>query len=315
MSRLLCNHRLELDAWSASRHWPAVAPRRAENEADALAALSSAVRNNLRVILDNFRAALALTGGGDSRTLLSLVQDRRAELVTYIVQVGSPNSELDVHLSNMIAKRFGLDHRVLSPPPPDPEFERQWHFRCGHVRGGMNSHIYTALHRLGDREAIIDGLGAEVGRCFFWKQSDTAVTPLNAEAITRRFGMPLRSEFVEATDRWLAEVPKGDAFYTLDLAYHELRSCAWAYADSYVDPTLLHFSPFSSRQAVMAMYELPISAKRGQGFTRPIIELNWPELSTVPYNKYGDARDWLRVAKRALRIYSVRKKLRKIFAP
>lgn len=315
VSRLMCNHRLDLQALTAIRHWPVVAPQRSDNETEVLTELIRTVRSNLHVIFDNFRAALSLTGGGNSRALLSLLRERRGSLVTYIVAVDSPNSKLDVHLSSMIAKKFGLDHRILAPFPHDPEAAQEWHFRCGHVRGGINPEIYTALRRLGDREAVMDGLGAEFGRCFFWKASDKADTPLTAETITRRFGMPVCDEIVEATGRWLSEAPNGDAFFILDLAYQELRNSAWSYANSYEDPLLLHFSPFSSRRSVNALYELPVSTKRSDGFRRAMIQMNWPELATIPSNKYGDVRDLLRVAKSVTNMPTVKKKLRKIMAP
>ena len=78
----------------------------------------------------------------------------------------------------------------------------------------------------------------------------------------RRMGMAVAPETFAATEHWLSQAPSGDAFFLLDLAYLELRDCPWAYAQSYVDPPLLHFSPFISRRSITAMFELPIALKK-----------------------------------------------------
>ncbi len=313
VSRLLCNHRLNLQDLTPTRHWPVKASQRSDNAPETLQRLASAIQGNLCIVFDHFRAALAVTGGADSRALLSLLRDRRNQLVTYIVDTG-PDSALDIYLSERIARTGGLQHRVLSPLAPDPEIERRWRFRCGDAIGGLNARIHTALRRLDDRDAIVDGSGAETARGFFWKDADSFDTRVTAEMISRRLGMPAVGEVVEATERWLEGAPKGDAFFTLDLAYLELRNSAWAYAGSYVDPPLLHFSPYISRRTIAAMFQLPIATKM-EGFPQAIVRMRWPELSEIPYNRYADMRDWLRMGRRAANINRVAKKLRKLMAP
>jgi hypothetical protein len=313
VSRLLCNHRLDLQAMKSERCWPVAPPQRNADEDAVLERLGAALRDNLDVVFDHYRAAIAVTGGGDSRSLLSLLRHRRDRLVTYIVDAG-PGTALDIHLSQMVAEAAGLKRQVLLPLGADPENERRWHFRAGHAVGGSNAHIHTALSHLEDCEAIIDGSGGETGRCFFWKDGDSEGTVVTSDMIAQRLGMPSSREVVEATQLWLQGVPKGDAFFTLDLAYLELRNSAWAYAQSYTDPSLLHFSPYLSRRTVSAMFELPISTKRA-GFPKAIILRNWPDLAAVPYNRYGDARDWMRLARKATDPRRVLKKVRKLLAP
>ena len=264
------------------------------------------------LILDNFDAALALTGGSNSRSLLSLACSRRETSSTYIIDARNSTSDVDLFLSKEIARIFGLRHNVLPLVPTTAEVVRQWHFRCGHAIGGINASIHAALAQLEGVEAIIEGCGGEVGRGFFWKKSDVVDMPITANMLCGRFGMPMEPAVVNATQSWLAGTPPGDAFFKLDLAYLELRVSAWANAQSYVDPPLLHFSPLVSRRSFEAMFRLPVELKRGNGFTEGIIGVNWPELNRVPFNRYGDGRDWFRLARRATNFRVLKTKLRKI---
>ena len=63
------------------------------------------------------------------------------------------------------------------------------------------------------------------------------------------------------------------------------------------------------------MFELPLRLKQSGEFPWDIIQLQWPELLEAPRNKYGDARDWIRMARKVADVNLVRKKVRKLLAP
>ena len=314
VSRLLCNHRLDLDDLSAERHWPTIAPVRSSNKDASLNELAAATRDNLNCVFTNFRPALALSGGADSRALLSLSRHRREQITTYVVNPGTTNEDMDVCVSSEVARRAGIKHKLVSPLPDDPAIEKRWHFRGGHAMGGNIARTHTALSHLTDFDTVIEGFGAEVARHFFWRSADTADMVVTGEMIVQRFGMPVEQELVAATDKWLEHVPRGDAFFVLDLAYLELRSSAWCYAQSYADPSLLHFSPFISRRAFKAMFEMPLSVKNGLPFSKEFVLANWPELASIPYNRFGDYRDLIRVGRKLTKLHLIQKKLRKVLA-
>jgi hypothetical protein len=250
VARLYCSHRLDLETMTASRCWPAVAPSRSEDPVDALDRVTTVVRNSLRLVFDNFRAQLALTGGADSRTLLSLTRGIRDRVETFIVRTGSPETERDIYLGTQIAHRAAVPYRILTVVE-DPDIMAQWRSRCGDAVGGANSSAHTGLHVVEDGvEAVIDGVGAETSRCLLWRDFDTADRIPTAHALTQRLGLPANATVTEAVQRWLDGLPRGDAFFVLDMAELELRFSAWAYAQSYVDPPLLHFSPFVSRRSL-----------------------------------------------------------------
>ena len=139
VSRLLCNHRLDLRSMSAARHWPQSAPVRTEDPTAAVDKVAASIRDNLDCVFSNVSAALALTGGSDSRARLSLARDRRQKITTYVVDAHNPNTDIDIYLSSQIARRFGVNHKVITPLPSDPAIQQRWRYRAAHAVGGGNA--------------------------------------------------------------------------------------------------------------------------------------------------------------------------------
>jgi hypothetical protein len=63
------------------------------------------------------------------------------------------------------------------------------------------------------------------------------------------------------------------------------------------------------------MLALPPEWRRSNKLIRSAVVQNWPELLDLPINRYGDVRDMLRLAGRAVRKpHLIVKKARKLFA-
>lgn len=314
LARLLCNHRLDLETMVASRHWPRVAPIRAEDAEPLVKSIAVAIRTNIELLVDRLNAALSITGGSDSRTLLSLARTRRDVLLTYTVDGATPNTAMDVALAKRLTALAGVKHAVLTVPAVDQAAIEEWRHRCGHAVGGDNGRLHVALRGLEGSKALIVGTAAETARAFFWKASDRETTVIDAEALCGRFGMTVCDETLSATRAWLTSIPEGDAFFVLDLAYLELRVSPWAYAQSYADPPTWQFHPFATRAVVSRVLQLPVAFKRADLLNRALIAGEWPELLEIPFNKYGDRRDLFDLMRKVSDVSRVTKKLRKMLA-
>jgi hypothetical protein len=88
---------------------------------------------------------------------------------------------------------------------------------------------------------------------------------------------------------------------------------AWAFAQEYADSTVPHVHPLIGREAFRLMLELPPEAKRSNALLREAIRKLWPELLTLPINRYGDYRDVLGLVQMSSNPQRVAKKLRKLF--
>jgi len=59
---------------------------------------------------------------------------------------------------------------------------------------------------------------------------------------------------------------------------------------------------------------MPLSVKNGLPFSKEFVLANWPELASIPYNKFGDYRDLIRVGRKLTKLHLIQKKLRKVLA-
>ncbi|MFB7891628.1 asparagine synthase-related protein [Microbacterium sp. NPDC056044] len=152
------------------------APIRSEpiDSADAVAAAAALLRTSLNAILDDYpEAVLQLTGGMDSRVLLSAIPPRRRRgLRAMTLDVPGRG---DTAIAHMISERYGIQHEVrgltdVSGVDPAEAWEL---CRAESTRlDGMADPVALAAQRIAERAfdqgVRISGLGGEVARGFYY---------------------------------------------------------------------------------------------------------------------------------------------------
>ena len=310
VSRLMCNHYLDLDHWRPVRHWPRAPIPESSDPTAAIEVINDTVRRTLRALIKSGPVALSLTAGNETRALLACAKDLRRELK--FVTIDSPGYRLDRVRAEELARRFGLNHRVLPFRRATEAQAEAWQARTGHcITSNMYSH--PSIEPLAD-EQFVGGLGGEVGRGFLWLDADRS-TPIFAGGIVDRLKLPRHPLLLEGVERWLASLQGYDSLIKLDLAYLELRMSCWAFAQAYASQRIRHVHPLISRRSFVAMLSLPPDLRRSNGMIRMCIEQAWPEVLELPINRYGDFRDYLELAERGLRKpHRVWKKIRQLSA-
>ena len=309
--RLLCNHYLDLKTWTARRHWPQGDLSWRTNPRDGAERISQIVRGTVKALIAEGSTAAALTGGNETRFLLAACRDLKDDLE--FVTVAGPSTRRDVDLAGRLADLGKLRHVLLPIKPASLEAQAAWRYRASHCITGSNMVNHPSISPLARHKAFIGGLGGEIGRAFFWRPADSGTMALDGASIVPRFGMPTHDAVVEATTRWHDSVKDMNPLTRLDLAYLELRMSAWAFAQEYTDSTVPHVHPLIGREAFRLMLELPPEAKRASTLLKEAITQRWPELLTVPINRYGDYRDVLAMVRMSANPQLVAKKLRKLF--
>ena len=297
ISRLLCNHYLDLDTWTAKRHWPLDAVAISEDPMSSCARICERVSQTIAILAGTGKTSVALTAGNDSRLLLACSRHLLANLS--FVTVAAPTAELDVACATRLARQFGLRHELLPYREATPEEADLWRHRAGHCVGGNNVKMHPSVKPLEGRY-FIGGLGGEVGRGFLWLNADHG-TAIDAKGLVTRLKLPQNAKVIQAVDAWLAPILHFDALFILDLAYLELRMSAWGFCDSYVKPKQHEIHPMISRANFVDMLSLPPEMRRKGEVYFKAIDTLWKEVSEVPINKYGDYRDILQPAKEAIK--------------
>lgn len=285
--RLTCNHYLDLDSWTAHRHWPRAAIQEADDPAPAFDAMLGRIRRTVEVLRGAGDVHVALTAGTDSRFILSGLRPDAPDV--QFVTVAAPAGALDVAGARTLSDRFGLRHQVLPYRRATRAEADAWQIRAGHCITGANMFMHPSVRPLAE-SFFVGGLGGEIGRGFLWLTAGPD-TPIDARAIVDRLKFPREAELIEAVDAWLAPIAHLDTLLKLDLAYLELRMSSWGFADAYANPVRGELHPMISRANYAAMLAVPWQKRRDGTVFRDAIARAWPELLELPINRYGDWRD------------------------
>lgn len=312
VERLLCNHYLDLDAWTVHRHWPVegLGPRLDLHE--AAQRITDATASACRAVLP-LDPVCSLSGGNETRFVLAAMRGMQ-DRVTFVT-VDGPSTRRDVSLARRLASRFDLDHVEIPVRWATPEQQAAWLRKAGHAIGGSNVLTHPTIWGMERRHRIqLGGLGGEIGRGFLWRATDGDDVPLDATDLVPRLGLPSPPEVTAATATWFDGVRDFSPLTQLDLAYLELRMSAWAFAQTYTNRArlpLIH--PMISRESYRCMMAVDPASRRDGRYIRVGIRQQWPELLDFPINRYGDARDALQWLSRATDPRRVLKKVRKLY--
>jgi hypothetical protein len=194
---------------------------------------------------------MALTAGRDTRMLLACVR----KMVNQILFLTLPaHSAVDVEVAKLIAYLFGLKH--ISNTGPD--------------------------------RVLLQGVGGEIGRAFYWRRDDKANTQLTARTLAERLHYPSGiTLFEHELEQWLNELRSYTSFFILDLTYIEQRlAVAHAPAEYEHDGRLGRFGvyPFNDRRTIELMLSLPSNYRRDQKLWEDICRICWPSLRLLPVN-------------------------------
>lgn len=287
ISRLLCNHYLDLDTWEQHRHWPLAPIAETTEPAAVFDAMLERIRKMVFALRGQGHVSLALTAGTDSRFVLSALRPV-ADTLDFVT-VAALRGKLDVASARALSRRFGLRHRVLSYRHATPSQAEAWEIRAGHCVAGANKTMHPSVEPLRG-QYFLGGLGGEVGRGFLWLGAGQD-SPVDARNIVARLKLPPEPEVVAAIARWLEPIAHFDTLLKLDLAYLELRMGSWAFADAYANPVENELHPMISRANYCAMLSIPPELRRDGAVFRDAITRAWPELLALPINRYGNWRD------------------------
>lgn len=158
---------------------------------DAVASMSNMLRGYLGAYLDDHpEAVLQLTGGQDSRLLLSAIEPRRRRGLR-VMTLGRPDSP-DVRIAAGLARRYGMSHEILSVDGLDALDPEEAYARCvaaaGAIELGADPLAWAALD-FAEARAMpgprISGLGGEVARGFYYlgRDGDGPVTEPRARRL------------------------------------------------------------------------------------------------------------------------------------
>lgn len=298
---------------------------------EAVPAAARLLRTSLSSVLDDHPdAVLQLTGGMDSRLLLSAIpESRRRGLRAMTLEV--PGST-DVEIARRIAQRYGIRHDVhglASLAGLDPS--EAWERCCSDALrlDAMADPVALAAQRVAeqafDQGVRISGLGGEIARGFYYlgRVEDRPYSRADVERLASWRMFVNESVETGLLDRDFAHWARANAYHevaaamaeggtewfrALDHLYLRHRMQRWAGAtDTAVSDQRIVINPMLDAEFIDIVGRLAPVDKAGSRFlARLQMELD-PELGRLPLNgrpspsTYAAPPKWHRVAQ-ALRL-------------
>lgn len=310
--RVLPNHYLDLVEWTAHRFWPREGEFGAWREFEpAVRDAAEALRKFSNAACATFDVAATVTAGFDSRLLVASCREsaERCEFFT----IRAPDAELDIDVSQEIARRFDLKHRVLPLREADSDQIAIWDRTVGDCMVEAPRRTHPTLRELTSRDAMFTGMYGEVGRCRLYRQDFLQINDgqIDARFVVDRLTLPAHSELLASVATWLDGLRGQPNSVVLDLAFHELKFGNWAMGQRpFTNSLKLNFLPFAQRAVMDAFIGVAPAEKTTERLFWALIDRLWPELAAIPINKYGDVRDYLTLWKKVSNPHRVRRFLR-----
>ena len=267
--QLLPNHYLDLKHFRSVRF----GPRRAETTGIETAAeeIGQILRGTIAALLKRGSVALPLTGGFDSRTLLSAAHEHLAQIRLFSI-LDHQTDRHDYVLPRLLARQAGRPLRFVTTFKADDV----GYNTCGLYQDPNSSRIGA----FAQADFVLLGHLSEILRCFYWK--DGEAPRVSADSLSRLAGFS--GDLAEVFDGWLQGVPTRSAGETLDLFYWECRGGNWSSVcctalDGYCDV----ISPYNCRRLLELGLGLdPAYRRRPYELHRHLCR---PEYRAVPFNE------------------------------
>lgn len=316
INRLICNHYLDLKSWKSIRHWPKDKFIQNNDVRDVSQKIAGIIQSTINSLSRDGSTCLTLTGGKDSRLILSGINKIKDKVD--LITINLPGSELDVYLAKKIVSLDKqLKHTVYPPVKATIQRTNEWLYNASYCLGGINQYYSPSNAPLSKYKYLVGGVAGEIGRAFFWRESDTKDTTIYASMLISRLGLKYNSKIEIEIEKWLSELSEYDTFTILDLAYTELRVSPWAFAQSYSYECIgqmTQVSPFVNREIISLLFTLPAKARRDEIYIFEGISFLWPELLTIQFNKFNNYRDYLEIVKKLFIPGLLVSKLRKMLS-
>ena len=292
--RLLPNHRLTLANWREERIFPrangdGVCGSQQNDLESVVRFIAGRVGDNIDALVNAGHNVAHLTGGYDSRMVLAAARKSLRSMRFQTVSVADVRTQLDCHIAAGLARKFGLNYRLLDFIPPSETEVEQWLQRTGYcVEDTVAAFCTTArVHNSHCHE--ITGTCGEAMRAPYWYSGDDQRKTLSASEFLRRFEVVENPVTLAFTEQWLAELPPGISVgNTLDIAYVEQRVACWAGPSMFGhDIPYPSISPFNNFGYYKAILSLPEELRARNLLCPAFFNHLWPELLQTPFNRAG----------------------------
>jgi hypothetical protein len=289
---LVPNHYLRFSTLEQIRYWPKkILPQKRVNE---VVDEASDLLKRLMISGNNrFKLALALTGGWDSRILLSASKSISKAIYFFTLQYRSlhPKSN-DIKIPGELLQSLGLSHSLIDCRKIIPEA-----FREIYQQNSSPSHMkdwgeiaYGMLGTYPQERVCVKGNCAEIARCGYYYEGNHQPFISPDQIIALEDGWHTIPFVHDQISTWYDQASKAAAeanIDILDLFYWEHRMGSWQ-AQSQLEWDIIQdeFTPFNHRGLLEVLLCTPAKLRCEPNYSlyKRIMKVLWPEVMRYPVN-------------------------------
>ncbi|TLP61400.1 hypothetical protein FEE96_14250 [Parasedimentitalea maritima] len=321
VTRVMGNHYLDLSTFELTRHWPTADLNFEEFEGSrhiAFRRIYEKLSLNIEALTNRFSCALPITGGLDSRLLLSAARPHLRKIKSYYAHRINWATELDCEIGTMIAREMNLPYQVVSNEAAHfhqdmtevetRDLRDQIRLRTGFEQDGISDDTVRAVALTPDCDIVLRGNVIELTRAnkwpaTGWKQTPTAEIGLHRLMNCRvgellpKIGEDRYNRLLARYEKWMSGLPASTHARLYDLAHVEIFLPS-AGSNAFYWPTNAFFlNPFNDRTLIHLTTQMAPRARYRQRLVDALVQWGCPELQDIPF--HGDAKANLKTARKS----------------
>lgn len=289
---LVPNHYLYSSTLKQTRYWPSKDLEIGNYEV-AKEKFATLLKLTLDTASKKYKLGLGLTGGFDSRIILSASKDVVARMLFYTLQYRELDElSHDIRIPIALTKKLDLPHKLM-----DCRLATKEEFKKKYVENSDMAHFddwgriaYGILQNFPEDTMSVKGSCSETGRCFFFKNGihPKLKSSQDIMAINPKWkGIPFIEDQIA---EWYAEISdsKNNKGYNIfDLFHWEVSTGSWQ-SQSQLEWDIVHdtFTPFNNRELldIMLHIDTKYRSKPDYQLYKDTMKMLWPEVLSEPIN-------------------------------
>ncbi|WP_340676896.1 hypothetical protein [Paraglaciecola sp.] len=286
VAQLIPNHYLDVIAMRSTRYWPHSKLEQQDTNTVATK-MNQILKGTLQALILRGNCTMSLTGGYDSRLLLSCALEYKDKLSFFTV-LSDFTPQYDIDIPKKLAKLYDLKHKFVLKNNNAQENDSIISVLLANV-GNMfydrSKENITAFAEATNNNTHLPGSVSEISRCYYYPYG-IRHRKMNGKSLARIAGFKANPIAESAFEQWCSTVPKDMCYYILDLLYWEHRlgtwgACGLTFKEGLMDQT----PPMNNRLFMSLGLSTPVKDRLAPyRLTQNIIALNDPKLLSLNFN-------------------------------
>jgi hypothetical protein len=291
VQHLVPNHYFDFTLYSQKRYWPNRKISRLTLE-EGVEQVSELLKKIMIANHARFKLALPLTGGWDSRVILSSCKDIADDMYFYTLSYRTlTESSNDLKIPAKVLAHLGYQHHIIDcRKPVDKDFAQLYESNAylshlddwGQIAYGMQG-VYP------EDRYVVKGSCTEIGRCAYYMSGIHGTVSVDSllNIVPRWEQVPFIKEQIL---KWFAQVNDKNANFgydVMDLFYMEQRIGSWQ-AQSQLEWDIVQDSvtPFNNRKILDLLLGVDTKYRSIPDFIlfKKIMQKQWPAVLVEPLN-------------------------------